>query len=148
MIIDKIENYKLYNKLSQRITVAFDYIIETDFTKMVTGKYPIDNDCIYAIIQNYRTKEKTECKLEGHYQYIDIQYIIDGTELMGVTSLTNQTPTFTNLDRDYSLYDGESSMIRVEKGMFTIFFPDDLHMPCVKSKEKEAVKKVVVKIKI
>ena len=148
MIVDKIENYKLYGNLNQRIADAFDYIIETDFTKMATGKYPIDNDFIYAIIQNYQTKEKTDCKLEGHYKYIDIQYIIDGSELMGVATLTDQSPIFTNLDRDYSLYEGDSSMIQVEKGMFTIFFPDDLHMPCVKSKEKSAVKKVVVKIKI
>jgi YhcH/YjgK/YiaL family protein len=148
MIIDKIENYKLYCNLSQRIAKAFAYINETDFTGMEAGKHTIDNDSIYAILQNYQTKEKIDCKLEGHYKYIDIQYIINGVELIGVTTLTNQTPIYTDKEKDYSLYENNTSMIRLEEGTFTIFFPDDLHMPSVKSNENSEVKKIVVKVKI
>jgi YhcH/YjgK/YiaL family protein len=39
-------------------------------------------------------------------------------------------------------------MLRVEEGMFTIFFPEDLHRPSVKAGEISKVKKVVVKVKI
>jgi beta-galactosidase beta subunit len=41
---------------------------------------------IFAIIQEYNTKEIKDCVLEGHVKYIDIQYIIQGVELMGVTT--------------------------------------------------------------
>jgi beta-galactosidase beta subunit len=40
----------------------------------------------FAIIQEYNTKEIKDCVLEGHVKYIDIQYIIQGVELMGVTT--------------------------------------------------------------
>jgi beta-galactosidase beta subunit len=42
------------------------------------------------IIQEYNTKEIKDCVLEGHVKYIDIQYIIQGVELMGVTTKKNQ----------------------------------------------------------
>jgi beta-galactosidase beta subunit len=36
----------------------------------------------FMIIQEYSTKEIKDCVLEGHAKYIDIQYIIQGVELM------------------------------------------------------------------
>jgi beta-galactosidase beta subunit len=37
---------------------------------------------LFLIIQEYNTKEIKDCVLEGHVKYIDIQYIIQGVELM------------------------------------------------------------------
>jgi len=96
MVIDKIENYKLYVSLSEKIAKAFAYINETDLSQTALGKYEIDNDDIFALVQEYDTKDKNECKLEGHSKYIDIQYIIYGVELIGVTSLINQIPVYKN----------------------------------------------------
>jgi beta-galactosidase beta subunit len=45
---------------------------------------------VYFAIQEYNTKEIKDCVLEGHAKYIDIQYIIQGVELMGVTTKKNQ----------------------------------------------------------
>jgi len=148
MVIDKIENYRLYVNLSEKIARAFAYIIETDLTQMKSGKYIIDNDDIFALVQEYDTKEKIECKLESHFKYIDIQYIINGSELMGVTSLTNQVVINKNEVDDIAFYKGDPYLFRVEAGMFTIFFPDDLHMPCVKLNQISKVKKVVIKVRI
>jgi beta-galactosidase beta subunit len=44
-------------------------------------------------------------------------------------------------------YEGGTSFVRVEEGMFTIFFPDDLHMPCVQAGKVQELK-VVVKVQI
>ncbi|PIV18458.1 MAG: hypothetical protein COZ15_03260 [Elusimicrobia bacterium CG_4_10_14_3_um_filter_49_12_50_7] len=38
--------------------------------------------------------------------------------------------------------------LKVEAGMFAIFFPDDLHMPGIKSGQISKVKKVAVKIRV
>jgi YhcH/YjgK/YiaL family protein len=148
MILDKIENYKLYVNLSERIGKAFTYIKQTDFSKLEPGKYVIDNENIFALIQEYDTKEKTECKLESHFKYIDLQYMINGSERMGIASLSNQTIISKNEADDYAFYEGDCSVIIVETGMFTIFFPDDLHMPCLKLNQISKVKKVVIKIRI
>ncbi len=148
MILDKIENSKLYACLNDRIALAFAYIEETDFSKISAGKYEIVNDSIFALVQEYDTKEISDCKLEGHSKYIDVQYIISGVELMGITSLKNQQPSTKNDESDYALYDCDSTFIRVDAGMFTIFFPDDLHMPGIKLNQISRVKKVVVKVRI
>ena len=148
MIIDKIENHKLYAGISDKIAKAFSYINKTDLINIAPGTYKIDNDNIFAIVQEYDTKDKSECKLEGHFKYIDIQYIISGVELIGVSSLVNQIAVHTDKEKDYALYESDLTFIKLEETMFTIFFPDDLHMPGLKLDKISKVKKIVVKIRI
>jgi beta-galactosidase beta subunit len=47
---------------------------------MEPGVYEIESKSIFAIIQEYNTKEIKDCVLEGHVKYIDI-HIIQGVEL-------------------------------------------------------------------
>jgi beta-galactosidase beta subunit len=49
---------------------------------MEPGVYEWKQSLFFAIIQEYNTKEIKDCVLEGHVKYIDIQYIIQGVELM------------------------------------------------------------------
>ena len=148
MVVDKIENYRLYSTLTNRLAKGFEFIINTDLVAIESGKYEIDSDDIFAIVQEYDTKEEQDCVLESHHQYIDIQYIIKGAELMGVTCLNDQIVVEENLEKDYTFYNAETSMLKVEEGMFTIFFPEDLHRLGVKLDQIAKVKKVVVKVKI
>lgn len=148
MVIDKIENSQLYACLSEKIAKAFAYINETDLSSIATGKYEIDKDDIFALVQEYDTKNRSECKLEGHIRYIDVQYIISGLELIGVKPLIDQLPVTKNDEDDYAFYDGDPDFIRLDTGMFAIFFPEDLHMPCIKFNQISRVKKVVVKVRI
>ncbi|MBA3052600.1 MAG: YhcH/YjgK/YiaL family protein [Candidatus Omnitrophota bacterium] len=148
MIIDKIANHGLYTGLGGRIALALAYIKETDFSAAAPGKYKIDGDVIFAIVQEYSTKDRSECKLEGHFKYTDIQYIVSGAELMGVATLTSQKPVYKNPDEDYALFESDPAFFRIDPGMFAIFFPDDLHMPCVQLERSARVKKVVVKVRL
>ena len=148
MIIDKIENYRLYTGLNKRISKAFDFIVKNDLTKMELGKHKIDGDKIFALLQEYDTKEVSEGKLERHFKYIDLQYVIQGAERMGVSTWTNQIPIDENQEADYAFYSGDSSLIKIDEGMFAIFFPHDLHMPCIKLNDISKVRKVVIKIMI
>lgn len=148
MIIDKIENYKLYEGLSKRISKAFKYIVDTDLLNTESGRYEIEGDEIFAMVQSYDTKKLSEAKLEGHFKYIDIQYVITGVENMGCTPMRNQAIVSMNEDDDYAFYEGAAPLFKVEAGMFTVFFPEDLHMPCIECDNMSEVKKVVVKVKV
>jgi len=148
MIIDKIKNHKLYASLSPIISIAFDYINNTDLSSLESGKYEIENENIFALVQEYNTKNREDCKLEGHFKFIDLQYIISGTEFMGVSALNNQIQISKSEERDIAFYEGDPTFFRLDKGMFAIFFPDDLHMPGIKVSQSSNVKKVVVKIRI
>jgi YhcH/YjgK/YiaL family protein len=148
MILDTLENYQLYNAINERISKGFDFLRTTDLDSLSSGKHDIDGDTIFALVQEYQTKPLNECKLESHKKYIDIQYVIRGEEMMGVTTQNNQKIIEVNEKKDYIFYDGITSLVRVSKGMFTIFFPDDLHQPCVQTESAAEVKKVVIKVLI
>jgi YhcH/YjgK/YiaL family protein len=148
MILDTLANCHLYLSINERIAKGFDYLRTTDLDSLPCGKHDIDGDTIFALVQEYQTKPIAECKLESHKKYIDIQYVIRGEEMMGITTQNNQTILEQNLEKDYTFYEGTTSLIRVSKGMFTIFFPDDLHQPCVQTETVLEVKKVVIKVMI
>jgi YhcH/YjgK/YiaL family protein len=146
MIIDNIQKALLYENLHPGFAKAFDFIRKTDFSKLADGKYEIDGDNIFALIQEYKTKDIA--KLEGHRKYIDIQYIHSGVELMGVASLNDQTVISDDPEKDLTFYEGEASFIKLESEMFAIFFPQDLHMPGIKLTDAKHVKKIVIKVRV
>ncbi|UCH13774.1 MAG: YhcH/YjgK/YiaL family protein [Bacteroidales bacterium] len=149
MIIDRIENSGLYLNLGNRIARAFNYINSTDFSKTEPGKYEIDSDNIFAVVNEYETKDIKDCALEAHRKYIDIQYMYSGAELIGVAPLVNQTPVKEySEEKDCVFFNEETSLVKMTGGMFAIFFPGDLHMPGVKADGPSKVKKIVVKVRI
>ncbi len=148
MILDKLENSKLYKNIHPLFSKAFEYIHKTDFSQLADGKYEIENDKLFAMVQEYNTKDKTEAKPEAHRKYIDIQYIHSGVELVGIATLNNQIPVSDEPEKDFAFYESETSFIKLEAGMFAVFFPDDLHMPGIKLKQSTKVKKIVVKVSV
>ncbi|NOQ25078.1 MAG: DUF386 family protein [Bacteroidales bacterium] len=146
MIIDKIQKSLLYENLHSGFAKAFDFIRKTDFSKLVDGKYEIDGDNIFAMVQEYKTKDIG--KLEGHRKYIDIQYIHSGVEQIGYANLENQNIISDDEEKDLAFYEGEGSFIKIESQMFAIFFPQDLHMPGIKIANANKVKKIVIKVKV
>jgi YhcH/YjgK/YiaL family protein len=149
MIIDKIENAKIYYGLNERISTALEYIKSTDLINLSEGKYELDGDDIYALINLYDTKDRKDCYLEAHRKYIDVQYVVTGSELFGYASFNKQkSHSAYNDEKDFELFDNEPVFIRFDEGMFAMFFPDDLHMPGIKINDSSKVKKVVIKVKI
>ena len=78
-----------------------------------------------------------------------MHYIIDGTEQFGYAKIDTLTPV-TEYDEkdDYILLLGEASRITLNKGDFVIAFPEDAHIPALKYKNSEKVKRAVVKIPV
>ncbi|HEX9253834.1 MAG TPA: YhcH/YjgK/YiaL family protein [Ignavibacteriaceae bacterium] len=149
MIIDKLSNSNLYSGLGERISKAFTYLKQTDFSKLELGKYEIDGDNIFALVNEYNTKDQSEGKLEAHKKYIDVQFIAKGRELMGYAPLGNQKVIDEyNEQNDITFFSGAKSFTQVNEGMFAIFFPTDVHLPGIKVNEKSYVKKVVIKVKV
>ena len=149
MIIDKLTNSQFYSGLGERINRAFDYLKNTNFAQMELGKYEIDGDNIFALVNEYITKDESEGKLEAHKKYIDVQFVAKGKELMGYAPLDNQQVIDEyNEQNDITFFSGEKSFTQVDEGMFAIFFPTDIHLPGIKLTEKSYVKKVVIKVKV
>jgi len=90
MILDHIYNIHLYKNINTNLSKGLDYIATTDFSTLEEGKHTIVGDEVFAILQSYNSKPETECRLEAHKKYVDIQYVIRGEEYIGVTPLNNQ----------------------------------------------------------
>jgi len=147
MIIDTIKNKKHYT-LKKDILHGLKYLEVTDLSSLQIGKYEIKKDKIFAMVDEYNTKNKEDCSLEAHRKYIDLQYIISGEELIGYAPLEQQK-IYKEYDseNDIIFYEEEPSFTKLKQGMFAIFYPTDLHMPGIKIIESKKVKKIVIKIK-
>ena len=149
MIIDKLKNAPLYYGISEKIATALKYLENTDLAGFQNGKYEIEGDDIFVLIQDYHTKPLSEGKFEAHRKYIDIQYIIKGTEKMGYTNV-HKLKSATEYDetKDIIFFESDGDLVTVEEGFFAIFAPEDAHMPGIESKTSEYVKKAVIKIMV
>lgn len=148
MITATLENASIYRPLGPGIAAALDYLQTTDFAALAAGTHHLDGDRLFAIVNDYQTIACPEVELEGHHRYIDVQYLVSGTELIAYAPLLAQTP-FREYDekQDFTLYRGPASFVRLSAGMFCLLYPHDLHMPGL-GEPAVAVRKVVVKVMI
>jgi YhcH/YjgK/YiaL family protein len=148
MVFDRLKNANQYFPLGEKITIALQYLSQTDFTNVEPGKYEIDGENIFALVQTYNTKPFGAGKWEAHKKYIDVQYIVSGKEKMGFTE-TTKVIIMEEYDeeKDCAIYKGEGNFLITDEGHFAIFFPSDVHMPGMAINIPKEVKKVVVKVK-
>jgi len=149
--INKREFAVAYFKNRERWDKAFKFLKDNDLTKLELKKYPIDGDNLFATVSEYTTKNTEDAKFEGHKKYIDIQYVAEGAELIGiapesqVTKITDQY----NSENDIAFFAvGKITEFKATPDRFFIFLPSDIHRPGIKAGENAKVRKVVVKVKI
>ena len=140
----------VYHKNPERWQNAFQYLKTTDLTNAVVGKTELEGENLFASIAEYLPKNREEVRFESHQKYIDIQYVIKGEELMGITTRDNVTVDEAyNEENDIAFYKSESGDYRLATPRnFLIFFPDDMHRPSISTGDSVWVKKVVVKVKV
>ena len=150
MITDLIQNANQYACLGERFQKAFAYLQAMDLMALAPGKYEIDGEDVFVMIQEYETRDLSAGKWEAHKKYADIQYVLAGQEQMGYAEIgqmsdcDDQTPAKDMLV--YKTDNGAGSFIRHTAGRFSIFFPQDAHMPNIADGAKTQNKKAVVKV--
>jgi YhcH/YjgK/YiaL family protein len=149
MITDLIENAALYKKVSDRISKGLEYLKNTDLEKLENGKYEIDGSDVYASVMSYQTKKFEDGKYEAHNKYIDIQYIVSGTEKLYYAPLKDaKVTTAYNEEKDIYFLQANGDHVTAVAGSFIIFYPTEAHMPCIAVGDQSQVKKVVVKVRV
>lgn len=141
------DNAALYPKAIQK---AIDFLKNHDFASMEPGRYEIDGDNIFANLMDATTKAHDEVKPETHKEYIDVQFVVSGKEKLGFAADTGYTPSEHPDGSDVYFYDSvdDESYVIALPGCYSIFFPSDLHRPCVCVDAPAAVRKVVVKVHV
>ena len=137
-----------YAKVHPRFELAFQALREYAAKDVADGKYEIDGKNVFISVMTGPTKPVAEKKFEVHRDYIDIQYIVSGCEIMGNESLDKLTPiTEYKPDVQKLALNGEYDKVRLSAGEFAIFFPYEPHAPGIAVDDiPTEVKKIVVKV--
>lgn len=150
MIIDQLRNCGLYEDCHGALPEAFAFIREYLKHPLADGRYPLDGEAAYALVQSYETVPAEMKKWESHRKYIDVQFIAQGGEAMGYAPADALALAGDYLpEKDFQGYeDGPGTALRCAPGTFVIFWPGDAHRPGCVLDGASAVKKVVVKLAI
>ena len=150
MILDKLSNYEFYRGLNRQVQVGFDFLLKRGLDELPDGKYPVDGDVIYALIQTYTTEAAERRQYEAHRKYLDIQYLLKGKELLYWNPIENAPEGLEYSDaNDAVLFQKEhGTPVPLSSGYFVVLFPQDAHKPGCAWESPAEVRKVVVKIRL
>ena len=143
--VNKDSFYVAYHRNTNLWDAAFAFLKNVNLEELKPGKYPIIGEQVFANVTEAPSHNKEDVKWESHKNYIDLQYIIRGKELIGVadTSKAVITKPYT---ADVINYNAEGKYYTGEQGEFFLFFPNNAHRPTIKIDGYDIVKKIVIKI--
>ncbi|MFH1217784.1 MAG: YhcH/YjgK/YiaL family protein [Pseudomonadota bacterium] len=148
MIFDLLENAHRYLTLHKGFAKAVEFLLRPDLDELPVDKYEIDGDRVFAMVAKDPGRSKEEAVLETHEKYIDIQFVLAGTDEMGwkPKSLCKKPTGEYDKEDDIQFFaDAPDAWFPVSRGFFVIFFPEDAHMPLISSGQ---LHKVVVKVAV
>ena len=152
MIYDRIQNlYKYLNSPDYELIKRC--FLDTLTPEIPDGNYPIDGQRIFANVSSYETKNMSDCKVEAHNYYIDIQCTIKGGEGIDVferSSLSINEGYSREIDTCFFERNELALIAHINniEGFFTILFPNEAHSPQQRIFEIDRVKKFVIKYAI
>lgn len=148
MIFDTLTNVDNYKGLG-RVYTALKFLSETDFSKTELGRYELDGDNIFYMVQSYDT-DPSKTISEAHKKYIDIQFMVEGEEIIGVADISSEKElTEAKEENDVWFYNCKTEPLTLSAGKYMVLYPNDLHCPGVATKGKALTcRKVVVKVKV
>lgn len=139
-----------YFRNRERWNRAFEFLKNNEPATLEIKRYDIDDNNLYATVSEYVTKNEEDARYEAHRKYIDIQYVINGQELIGLAPLGNRIETLESYDPEKDiefLKVKDGIKLKAHPGRFFIFFPEDAHCPGMKDGENSTVRKIVIKVK-
>ena len=144
MIFDSLKHIDNYKGLGD-VYDALKFLAETDFSNTELGRYTLSGDNYY-LVQEYDTKQKTVS--EAHEQYIDIQLLVSGEEVIAVAPIEcDKELVDAKPEKDVWHYTCETKPMTLRAGDFMVLYPSDVHMPGATLGDPVACRKVVVKVK-
>lgn len=149
MILTSLANAEIYGTLHPRLARGIEYLKSGAWQGKEPGTYVLEEDALTAIIQHYDTIPADQLRWEAHRVYTDIQFVVSGSERIGVGMLEDFTPTTEYAeDKDILFLDGAAGMVEVRAGMLAILFPHDVHKPRLPVDQPAWVEKIVLKVRV
>jgi len=149
MIYDTLKHADIYASLHPQFAAAFEFLRRFD-PATPEGQIDLDGDKMFASIQRYATRPAAKNRYEAHQNYLDVQTIFAGREVIYAAPLDRlEVVDAYNADNDAAFWGGpDCQFVDLVPGDFAIFLLQDGHKPCCHADGLSDVVKVVMKIKI
>ena len=152
MILDTITHSHTYANLGPDFAKGFAFLHQFDGSQ-APGRYEIDGDRVFALVQKYTTKTVESALYEAHRRYSDIQFIFSGRETIlwaPLAAMSEQTMPYDDA-KDAALWKcniSDFTPLQLSAGQMALFFPQDAHAPSIEWETSCEVVKVVVKVQV
>jgi biofilm protein TabA len=148
MILDHLENSLRYASVHPGFQAALNFLKSSSIQDFKDGKETIDGKRLFALAMDTKGKGRQGARLESHRRYIDLQYTVSGSDLIGYETRPACTADEKGYDSesDIEFYTNSPAVwLPVPAGSFAVFFPDDIHAPLGTD---GVVHKIVVKVAV
>lgn len=146
MLLFPLEHSAEYESLHPEFAAVLAFLKQHQNEKLETGKHDVPGTRSFVIVSQDLGRGKSDSPLEVHREYIDIQYVVEGKELIGWSPLDACKQPTSEFDpsRDIGFFqDLPQSWLVVRPGQCAVFYPEDAHAPLAAS---GPVRKIVAKI--
>lgn len=150
MIAAELKGFGRQLPASPGLRKALDFLRRPGAAALPDGKYEVDGDRVFALVQRYETLPGGEPKFEAHRKYVDVQYIAAGEEIIGwapLGSMVLSEPYDPAKDVCFGRACGWTPL-RLGEGMLAVLWPEDAHAPRLAAGKPERVVKIVVKVAV
>jgi YhcH/YjgK/YiaL family protein len=152
MIVSDLDHIRSRVVMTPAMETAVKFLESSGGQHLEPGRLVVDGDRVYVEVQQYETIAGEITTFEGHRRYIDIQYVVDGEEIIGWASVDDVQETTPYVDEhDYWLASAEPSAVtsvKLHNGQMAVLYPEDMHAPRRASGAPSTVSKLVVKVAI
>ncbi len=152
MIFTDLKNAERLVPAAPGFMKALEFLRRLDIRDLPDGKYEIDGDRVFALVQRYETINPAEPKFEAHRKYIDVQFVASGAEIIGRAALDSLAVT--------EVYDREKDACfgvvpsglwapqHLKEGQLAVLYPEDAHAPRLTAGAPAPVIKIVIKVAV
>ena len=147
---DSLANIGEYAKVGRHFAKAVAFLQRKDLRTLPLGRYELDGENAYAMVQEAVLKPWGTGRPEVHHEYFDIQIPLSGEETIGVGRFDPATSGDFDAEKDIGFYDGvPTEPLTLRPGEFAILFPETCaHAPCCSEDASgTTIRKIVIKVR-
>jgi biofilm protein TabA len=148
MILDVVASEDLLKKVHPGFGPALEYLRNTNLAELPAGRQEIDGSRLYALVIRGKGQGLKGAKLEAHRCYIDIQYCVTGSDVIGwkpFAACKDPEQPYDEQKDCIFFRDTPDSWVTIPQSSFGIFLPEDGHAPAAAD---GPIHKVVVKVAV
>jgi YhcH/YjgK/YiaL family protein len=145
MIVTRLDEAGAYAAVHPLFAAALEWLRNADWERTEDGRHVIDGERLFVLVAGSEGRGRATARIEAHRRYIDLQYVIEGVEEIGirprVRCATVSEPYAAERDIEF-FAEASESWLALPAGSLAVFFPEDGHAPTAGTGR---VRKAVVK---